>query len=102
MMEPIDFVVCLLWEEPMRCVVVMGIIVIVSALVTPARAGIEYPWCAQYSGGNSGGGRNCGFSTIEECRATVSGMGGFCEPNLFYPGSVSNAAPSKRKRKRSR
>jgi hypothetical protein len=51
---------------------------------TPAKA-IEYPWCAQY-GGREGGGRNCGFSTIEQCRETVSGMGGFCEPNLFYNG----------------
>jgi hypothetical protein len=58
---------------------------IASMSVTPVRVEIEYPWCAQYSG-RGGGGRNCGFSTIEQCRATVSGIGGFCEPNLFYPG----------------
>ena len=45
-----------------------------------------YPWCADYSPGN-GGGSNCGFLTIEQCRATVSGIGGFCVPNQFYnPG----------------
>ena len=82
----------------MRSFAMMGIVVIVSALVTPARAGIEYPWCAQYTGGNSGGGRNCAFSTLEQCRATVSGMGGFCEPNLFYAGSATDASQSKRKR----
>ena len=38
-------------------------------------------WCAQYTGG---GGTNCGFFTIEQCRATVSGIGGFCVPNQFY------------------
>jgi hypothetical protein len=27
---------------------------------------------------------NCGFLTIEQCRATVSGIGGFCVPNQFY------------------
>jgi hypothetical protein len=27
---------------------------------------------------------NCGFITIEQCRATASGMGGFCVPNQFY------------------
>jgi Protein of unknown function (DUF3551) len=52
---------------------------------TPAQA-IEYPWCAQYGG--KGGGRNCGFTTIAQCRATITGMGGFCEPNLFYPDSI--------------
>jgi hypothetical protein len=28
-----------------------------------------YPWCAVY-GGRGGGGTNCGFLTIEQCRAT--------------------------------
>jgi hypothetical protein len=48
----------------------------------PASAAIEYPWCAQY-GGRSGG-RNCGFVSFQQCEATRIGMGGFCEPNLFY------------------
>jgi hypothetical protein len=41
-------------------------------------------WCAQYSGGRAGGGTNCGFFTLEQCRATVSGIGGFCVINQFY------------------
>jgi hypothetical protein len=83
----------------MRCIAVTGIAAIVSllALATPVRAEIEYPWCAQY-GGSSGGGRNCGFSTLEQCRETVSGIGGSCEPNLFYPGSASDTSQSKHKR----
>jgi hypothetical protein len=67
-----------------------------AALARPAAA-IEYPWCAQY-GGEDGGGRNCGFATLEQCRATISGMGGFCEPNLFYTGAAER--PAKRARKR--
>jgi hypothetical protein len=70
-----------------------------AALARPAAA-IEYPWCAQYSGGDDGGGRNCGFSTIEQCMATVSGIGGGCERNLFYNGSAEWPAKRKRKRKR--
>jgi Protein of unknown function (DUF3551) len=42
-----------------------------------------YPWCAEYYG-PLGGGTNCGFLTIEQCRAAVSGIGGSCEPNQFY------------------
>ena len=52
-----------------------------------------YPWCAVYSG-DAGGASNCGFSTIEQCRATVSGIGGWCEPNQFY-----NPHPAARARK---
>jgi hypothetical protein len=85
----------------MHCITAKGIAAVVSLplLATPVRAGIEYPWCAQYGGGDNGGGRNCGFSTLEQCRETVSGMGGSCEPNLFYPGSASDTSQSKRKRR---
>lgn len=62
----------------------------------PAHAD-PYKWCAVY-GGRGGGGSNCGFLTIEQCRATVSGIGGFCEPNRFYTGPDST--PSRRVRKR--
>lgn len=46
-------------------------------------------WCAVYS---RYGGTNCGFFTWQQCMATVSGIGGFCEPNQFYnPGRASRA-----------
>jgi hypothetical protein len=77
------------------------LVAVASMSVTPARAAIEYPWCAQYGGGQSGGGgRNCGFVSYEQCMETSRGMGGFCEPNLFYPGSASDTSQSKRKRQR--
>jgi Protein of unknown function (DUF3551) len=37
-------------------------------------------WCANYG---SHGGTNCGFYSFEQCRATVSGIGGSCQPNPF-------------------
>ena len=49
-----------------------------------------YPWCANY-GGDASGSSNCGFLTLEQCRATVSGIGGFCDHNQFYnprPGAA--------------
>lgn len=64
---------------PMRFVVTLIFAALVLAPVA-AQEHIEYPWCAVYSG-DSVGGTNCGFSTIEQCRATVSGIGGSCEPN---------------------
>ena len=53
-----------------------------------------YPWCAVY-GSDMGGASNCGFSTWQQCMATVSGIGGSCEPNQFY-----NPRPAARQRKR--
>ena len=54
----------------------------------------NYPWCARY--GNGFGGTNCGFTTFAQCMATVSGIGGFCQENDWYPsprhGSGSSTA----------
>jgi len=45
-----------------------------------------YRWCAQY-GNSDDGGTNCYFMTLEQCRAAISGNGGFCTPNNFYNGA---------------
>jgi hypothetical protein len=47
------------------------------ATVTDAAAGA---WCATYS---KRGTENCGYATLEQCRAQVLGLGGWCRPNPF-------------------
>jgi len=42
-----------------------------------------YRWCAMY---RARGATNCYFVTLDQCRAAVSGVGGFCQPNNFYDG----------------
>ena len=63
------------------------------ALATPLLLGTlvgsanaqNYPWCAQY--GTRDSYSNCGFVTFEQCRAAISGNGGFCQRNpMFNPG----------------
>ena len=44
-------------------------------------------WCAQYSG-KSGGATNCGFSSFEQCQASVSGIGGFCRPSQLQQSAM--------------
>jgi hypothetical protein len=73
----------------------LGILAAAAAISSHAEAQ-NYPWCAQYS---DQGGRNCGFVTIDQCRATVSGIGGDCEPNLQYaPPPGEHAQPVQRSR----
>jgi hypothetical protein len=43
---------------------------------TAARAGANGSWCANYGTGHSG--TDCSFTSFEQCRATVSGVYGFC------------------------
>jgi len=63
--------------------VLLGTLVASAAIGTRAEAQ-NYPWCAYYGGGMNGGGTNCGFTTYEQCMATVSGIGGFCDRNTQY------------------
>jgi hypothetical protein len=57
------------------------------ALLGMALTGISAdagPWCANYLRGVS----NCGYSSSEQCWATVRGVGNaFCAPNP-YPGTA--------------
>ncbi len=48
-----------------------------------------YPWCANY-GGDASGSSNCGFLTLEQCRATVSGIGGFA---ITTSSTIRDRAP---------
>ena len=52
---------------------------------TAARAGANGSWCANYGTGLDGS-INCSYTSFEQCRATVSGIYGFCTPNP-YPGT---------------
>jgi hypothetical protein len=61
----------------------------------PYRPYDPYPWCAEY-GHRGGGGTNCYFKTLEQCRWAISGRGGFCRPNPFYTGPERR--PSRKRR----
>jgi hypothetical protein len=79
---------------------VTGMLAAAGAMSTGAQAQ-NYPWCAQY-GGQNGGASNCGFTTFEQCMATLSGMGGFCDRNTQYvppPGPHRPGADRPRRRK---
>ncbi|MGZ5804728.1 MAG: DUF3551 domain-containing protein [Xanthobacteraceae bacterium] len=59
--------------------------VLIAAVLVPstsANAAVNYPWCAHYMMQN--GPKSCGFVTLAQCQATISGIGGFCDINPFY------------------
>jgi hypothetical protein len=67
-----------------KTMVVASGILLAAALSYTAKAD-PYRWCAEYGGGR-GGATNCYFVTLQQCRAAVSGNGGFCRQNTFYTG----------------
>jgi Protein of unknown function (DUF3551) len=56
----------------------------------PAQAqGRDYPWCAIYA---KDGDSHCFFTSYEQCMATVSGIGGFCQ-HIATSAPVAPARP---------
>jgi hypothetical protein len=76
-----------------RFIIALGALVAlagVGQLVTPASAEIDYPYCRGVSG--DGYEKRCDFTTLEQCQATASGLGGSCYLNPFYSSSGSSNA----------
>ena len=71
------------------------LIAIVALLGEAGDAAVQdYPWCSNFADG--WGGTNCGFTTKEQCMATILGSGGFCAPNNMYKAPAATAVPSPR------
>jgi hypothetical protein len=81
-----------------RIIVAIAAVVVFGISFGPTVATADrYKWCAVLGNGMDGA-RDCGYLTIEQCRATISGIGGDCELNQFYTGP--DEKPAKRARKR--
>lgn len=81
----------------MRNILAAFALLIAASALDGAKAD-PYRWCAYYTGEMSGS--NCWFMTLEQCRATISGVGGTCSPNPFYDGrpiGSERAAPRPRR-----
>jgi hypothetical protein len=89
-------------ENAMRLVVGTLATLFVLFAIDGARnsaAADPYRWCGMYS---AKGASNCYFVTLDQCRAAISGLGGFCQPNNFYDGRPVVTAEDGSRRGRSR
>lgn len=73
---------------------------VLSLWVATGHAQAQYaPWCAFYSDSMSG--ENCGFVSLEHCRAEVRGIGGMCYPNPWHAAvTVRRTKEPRTKRRR--
>lgn len=53
----------------------------------------NYPWCAHYSTGDSGG-VNCGFVSLPQCLTNLSGIGGICMRNTQFAPYAPAVGPA--------
>jgi len=77
----------------MRTLLFMLAIFVVTAGIGTRAQAQNYPWCADYAGFGS---QNCGFTTLQQCQAALSGNGGFCNANTQYVSPSAPPAPRAR------
>jgi len=70
---------------------IIVLLVIAAALLGETQAGnaqspYSYPWCAIYFGDSNGlgGAMSCYYTSWEQCRTTMSGIGGNCVQSPYY------------------
>jgi hypothetical protein len=82
---PVSALVCrvtLVRETAMKSLLIaLGLLTAASVFCAPALAQ-NYPWCEFI--GDSGGGKNCGFVSFEQCMQTARGNGSDCRRNTTY------------------
>jgi hypothetical protein len=70
--------------------------VLLAALMTASTpVAAQGLWCSEDM--NS---RNCGFYTLEQCRAAASGLNGRCDYNFMAPRAAAEPARQKKRAKK--
>jgi hypothetical protein len=80
----------------MRISLVVAAVALPFVLMPASAQAQNYPWCGQYA---PGGSINCGFVTIQQCMAAISGNGGSCEANPMYQPGPDGPPPPRRPRR---
>jgi hypothetical protein len=67
-----------------QTILLVGVLTALAAVTIPAAAQspTSFPWCMK----GARGGTSCYFNSYEDCRTTVSGLGGWCTRNPYYRG----------------
>ena len=80
----------------MMCMAIIALFVVAAALlgemqVSNAQSAYSYRWCAILpgAGSGSGGAMSCYYTSWEQCRTTMSGIGGNCVESPYYHGQAT-------------
>jgi hypothetical protein len=90
-------------EVPMR-LPIFSLFLIAAALLgesqtASAQSPTSYPWCARYYKDSAP--TSCYFSSYQQCRASVSGVGGLCFQSPYYHATPVSVQPRHRRTYRS-
>jgi hypothetical protein len=70
---------------------VIGAVLLGEIQTASAQSPTSYPWCARYY--KEGTPTSCYFTSYEQCRASVSGIGGLCFQSPYYHATPASVPP---------
>jgi Protein of unknown function (DUF3551) len=81
-------------NSPRRIGLALGAMVAVAMLMASCSTAYDDPqaWCSVSS---LTGSTQCFYRTKEQCMATISGLGGLCQPNMEYTGQTPKSPRSR-------
>jgi hypothetical protein len=80
---------------------ILALFVIASTLtggtqISNAQSPYSYPWCS-LGGAKDSNALSCYYTSWEQCRATMSGIGGLCVTSPYYHAQPSPLKPRHRR-----
>ena len=65
-----------------RSILSVAVLAALATVRVPAAGPATFPWCMK----GARGGTSCYFHSLQDCQATVSGLGGWCTRNPYFRG----------------
>jgi Tfp pilus assembly protein PilV len=83
----------------LRWMMLAGASILAVAPTVAQRYDPNYPVCLQKWGEGGGSNIDCSYTSLDQCRATASGLSAQCYANPYWP-QASHASPPHRRQRR--
>jgi len=80
--------------------ILTAVTVLTAAPVVAQTYGGNSPFCLQSYGMGGGYGIDCSYSSMEQCKATASGLSATCLTNPYHPNAQAPRGPDSRQPRR--
>lgn len=77
---------------PVLSLMLIAVGLAAEALPAAAQSPTSYPWCARIPK-TDGDATSCYFASYQQCRTTLSGIGGYCYQSPYYHAAAAKSRP---------
>jgi Protein of unknown function (DUF3551) len=75
-------------RKPIIVLLIIAAALLGKTLVSSAQSAYSYPWCS-LGGAKDSNGLSCYYTSREQCKTTMFGIGGLCIESPYYHGEAT-------------